>query len=455
VRFSIFQQSFARLFVAYRDAYLANQLGQFIAAKGETEIEYVTDDEFLRQNGPPPWKFVNESLAAAGLDFKINQPTLNENTPFQPELTKLSTGVTLPFAALSSGEKILMSFAFCVYYSNDRRQLALYPKMILLDEVDAPLHPSMSKNLISTIRQTLVASYGIKVILTTHSPSTVAMAPEEAVYVMKPGIPGLHKSSRAEALNILTVGVPTLAISYEGRRQVFVESPSDAKAYDAIYKLLKPKIMSERSLDFVATGTRSASGAERNTGCEVVKKIVSDLTIAGNQSVFGLIDWDGHHESTKRIVVLAEGARNGLENLIFDPLTMALLICRDFPAEKRSLGIPSETNFISFAQLDPVEMQRVVSRVTELVLGGPAVNTVQVKYLGGMILDVDARYLTTDDHALEGLLTAAFPFLQAVSKQQAGRLIQQVIATVLTDVPDSIPVALKETMQEILERPSH
>jgi energy-coupling factor transporter ATP-binding protein EcfA2 len=234
---SIFQQSFARLFVAYRDAYLANQMGQFLAAKGETEVSYVSDEEFLRINGPAPWKFVNESLAAAGLDFKINQPMLNENTPFQPELTKVSTGVTIPFGALSSGEKVLMSFAFCVYYSNDRRQLALHPKMILLDEVDAPLHPSMSKNLIQTVRDTLVRSYGIKVILTTHSPSTVAMAPEEAVYVMNPGRPGLSKCSRAEALNILTVGVPTLSISYEGRRQVFVESPSDAKTYDAVYKL--------------------------------------------------------------------------------------------------------------------------------------------------------------------------------------------------------------------------
>ncbi len=156
---NIFQQSFARLFVAYRDANLANQLGQFLAAKGETEVQYVTDEVFLRENGHPPWNFVNESLATAGLDFMINHPTLNENTPFQPELTKLSTGVKVPFGALSSGEKILMSFAFCVYYSNDRRQLSLYPKMILLDEVDAPLHPSMSRDLINTIQKTLVESY--------------------------------------------------------------------------------------------------------------------------------------------------------------------------------------------------------------------------------------------------------------------------------------------------------
>lgn len=452
---NIFQQSFARLFVAYRDAYLANQIGQFLASKGEVGLKYVSDNEFLRENGPPPWDLANNSFAAADLDFAINKPALNDNSPFQPELTKQSTGANIPFSALSSGEKVLMSLASCVYYSNDRRQLALLPKVILLDEVDAPLHPSMSKNLINTIQQTLVASYGIKTILTTHSPSTVAMAPEEAVYVMRTGAPGLHKCSRADALNILTVGVPTLAISYEGRRQVFVESPADAKIFDAIYKLVKPRISSERSLEFVATGTRSPTGVERNTGCDVVRKIVADLSAAGNQSVFGLIDWDGHHSSTQRITVLAEGKRNGLENLVFDPLGIALLICREFPDQKQIIGVPRETNFVSFSQWDPAMMQVVVTRICEQVLKSAAKETVSVEYLDGMTLEVDARYLTTDDHALEALLVAAFPFLQEVSKQQAGRLMQRMIATVLTDVPNAIPIELLNVMRDILERPSH
>jgi hypothetical protein len=452
---SIFQQSFARLFVAYRDANFANQIGQFMASKGEKEVKYISDEEFVRQNGPPPWQFVNESLAAAGLDFQINHPALNETSPFQPELKKITNATTIQFGALSSGEKVLMSFAFCIYYSQDRRQLALHPKLILLDEVDAPLHPSMSRTLIGTIQKTLVEAYGIKVILTTHSPSTVAMAPEDSIYVMKPNEPGLHKSSRAEALNILTVGVPTLAISYEGRRQVFVESPSDAKIYDAIYKLIRPRIASERSLEFIATGTRSATGAERNTGCDVVKRIVSDLSAAGNQSVFGLVDWDGHHQGSARMAVLAEGNRNGLENLILDPLIISLLICRDFPAQKPTIGILSTTNFISYSQLDPQLTQAAVDLVTTGVLGSSATETVRVEYTGGLSLQVDKRYLTTDDHGLEALLEAAFPFLRAISRNQSGKLTQHVVATVLTDVPSAIPVELLDIMHDILERPSH
>jgi hypothetical protein len=179
------------------------------------------------------------------------------------------------------------------------------------------------------------------------------------------------------------------------------------------------------------------------------------LSVAGNQSVFGLIDWDGHHQSASRVAVLAEGIRNGLENLIFDPLAIALLVCRDFPSQREIVGIPKETNFISYSQLDPAAMQTAVNRVTELVLKDAAKEIKKVEYLGGMTLNVDARYLTTDDHALEGLLIAAFPFLQEISKQQAGRLMQRVIATVLTDVPNAIPVELLKVMSDILERPNH
>ncbi len=107
------------------------------------------------------------------------------------------------------------------------------------------------------------------------------MCPDDSIYTMDASRPGLVKSSKANALNMLTVGVPTLAISYDGRRQVFVESPSDANIYDLVYKLLKPKIPTERSLEFVATGMRTPGKGDENTGCDIVKKLVGDLVSAG------------------------------------------------------------------------------------------------------------------------------------------------------------------------------
>jgi len=52
---------------------------------------------------------------------------------------------------------------------------------LLLDEVDASLHPSMIKNLLDVIEKIFLKN-GCKVILATHSPTTVALAPEESIY---------------------------------------------------------------------------------------------------------------------------------------------------------------------------------------------------------------------------------------------------------------------------------
>lgn len=449
----LFQQNFARLFVAYRDLLLSNTIAQFRSSKGH-DAQFLTDEEFVEQHGQAPWDFVNSSLRAAGLDFVINSPSLDEYMSFQPTLTKRSSGVPIPFSALSSGEKVLMSFAFCVYYSNDKRQLAARPKVLLLDEIDAPLHPSMSRNIIDTVTKTLVEEFGIKVIATTHSPSTIALAREEAIFTMKPGQPGLHKSSKAAALNILTVGVPTIAISYDGRRQVFVESPTGAKVYDGLYKLIRTKIDSERTLEFIATGTRTAGNGDHNTGCDNVKRIVDSLVAAGNLSVFGLLDWDGKHQASDRIAVLSQGSRNGIENVVFDPLLFALTIARSFPGELVGLGLDANVGYLQFANGDSESFQPVVNQIGERVFGGPAEHTLTSKYLNGLEVQIDTRFATTDDHSLETQIVKAFPFLQSISKQQAGKLLEHVIGVVLTDV-GFMPMDVKHVMTELLERSAH
>uniref|UniRef100_UPI0028AE5752 AAA family ATPase n=1 Tax=Rhizobium sp. TaxID=391 RepID=UPI0028AE5752 len=445
----LFQQSFARLFVAYRDILLANTLAEFRASKGQ-DVQYYTEEEFTVAHGPAPWDFVNSSLESAGLDFFINHPNLDDYTQFQPMLTKRSTGINVPFSALSSGEKVLMSFAFCVYYSNDRRQISVQPKVLLLDEIDAPLHPSMSRNVIDTILRTLVGQFGIKVIATTHSPSTIALSPDESIYTMQPGTPGLTRRDKASALNILTVGVPTISISFDGRRQVFVESPRDAKVYDGVYKLLKPKIVSERSLEFVATGTRNAQKQEQNTGCDVVKRLVSDLTRAGNISVFGLLDWDGEHNPDERIAVLAHGVRNGLENVFLDPLPLGIGICRSIPSLKTEIGLNAETTYLQLVSASAETLQSMVLAITTKVFGSPPDNTLVSTYAGGLSLEIDSRYFSMDDHKLEALIAVAFPQLSAVSKKQDGKLIEHIIENVFTDCPQFIPNDLKLVSEDLL-----
>ncbi len=453
-RTDLFQQSFARLFVAYRDMQLSNMIAELQASKGHEKVSFLNEAEFIERSGPAPWKFVNDTIKSAGLDFSINNPDQYSFSMYTPQLTKISTGIVIPFSSLSSGEKILMSFAFCVYYANDRRQLAVYPKLLLFDEIDAPLHPSMTKSLVNTITGTLVREFGIKVIATTHSPSTVALSPSDAVHLMRPGQPGLKQVGKSEALNILTTGVPTLAISYDGRRQVFVESPSDAKTYDALYKIFKSELPSERSLEFVATGTRSASGSEKNTGCDVVRRLVSELVSSGNQSVFGLIDHDGQHEDSGRMVVVGGGERNGLENFLFDPAMLAALVCRDCSQNKAEIGMDESVSYPKFLASTPSEIQVYLDAICDKVFGGLGPR-VEAEYHGGFSMLLDERWLTEDDHALEARILNAFPFLNSITKQQAGRFMQHILATVASDTPKLVPKALVNTLRDLLDREAH
>ena len=457
-RADLFQQSFARLFVAYRDLELDNSLRQFQASKGIADVTPLSDEDFLRKHKAPPWIFVNEALTSAGLGFEIDHPDRLRATPYQPTLKKLRGGAEIRFKDLSSGEKIMMSFALCLYYAQDGRQLATYPKVLLLDEVDAPLHPSMSRSLLTIVTDVLVKQHGINVIATTHSASTVAMAPAEAIYTMEVDRPGLHRTTKVEALNILTVGVPTLALSYEGRRQVFVESTTDAELYDRVYRIVRPLLGSERSLEFIGTGTRSSStGSETHSGCDIVKTLVGRLADAGNSSVFGLVDWDHKHVQSARVAVLASGRRDGIENLVFDPLLVACLVVRDAKKHVGALGLTNDTSYREFLNWSSKELQPVVDRVQVAILGSSEASApaaIDCTYEGGLKLQILDNYLKMDDHELAGRVLNAFPPLKAFANR-AGALMLHVIDAIMQDQPGFIPTEFGEAFRLLLNAPSH
>ncbi|WP_081266522.1 AAA family ATPase [Variovorax paradoxus] len=250
----LFQHSFSRLFSNYQRAWRENELRTRGREKGEN-VTPLSAEEFLAKHGNPPWEFLNNLLEIANLDFRINCPAKWEDRPYEPLLQDERRGLNVKFADLSSGERILMSFALCLYHVKDARANLEYPQVLLFDEIDAPLHPSMTSSLLKTIQQALVFEKGIKVILTTHSPSTVALSPEESIFVMrKEGAQRIESVSRDAALGILTEGVPTLSVNYENRRQVFVESTYDVSFYSDLYQLSKARLMPEISISFVASG---------------------------------------------------------------------------------------------------------------------------------------------------------------------------------------------------------
>ena len=152
----MFQQSFARLFAEYQANQTRNRFKKFLNSTEGENHKVLTDEEFINRYGVAPWDFVNEIMQAANLNFRINSPDRFDDRPYEPNLTDQTTGVKVKFNDLSSGEKVLMSFALCLYYAKDNRQIVEYPQVLLFDEIDAPLHPSMTQSLLRTIQSVLI-----------------------------------------------------------------------------------------------------------------------------------------------------------------------------------------------------------------------------------------------------------------------------------------------------------
>lgn len=447
-----FQQAFGRVFATYRELIHSNDRLLKYPPSDEPNRRFLESPQFEAEYGTPPWDFVNQILEECNLDFRVDKPPLHETTSYEAILHKISPRVEMRFQDLSSGEKVLMSFALCLYNSQDSRHSKVFPKLLLLDEVDAPLHPSMVLSLLKTIQNVLVRDKNVAVMLSTHSPSTVALAPDDSIYSMNPKGPQIEKVTKSFALSLLTAGVPTLSVSFDGRRQVFVESRTDANLYDSLYQRYKNHLSSERSLVFVEVGKRDDSGGEKNAGCDQVNRLVESLSAGGNQSVFGLVDWDGNREQNGRIHVLSKGIRDGLESLLFDPVLLVAMIGREniaFAVEKNIFD--TMESYISVSGWDSSRWQRAIETVENMVLP-PSVSsrsTIDVTYLNGITLKIAKEYLHLDDHDLEKRITEVFGFLKP-KNSRAGGLMQFVVNAVLNDHQLLLPNDLLVTLSTLL-----
>lgn len=451
----VFQQAFGRLFSTYRELIHQNDRLEKYPPKGEGP-RHLSESEFIAQYGEPPWDFANRILEVCRLDFRVEPPPLHEIGSYEPKLTKLSSEVEMRFEDLSSGEKVLMSFALCLYNATDARQEKPFPKLLLLDEVDAPLHPSMVVSLINTVRNVLVEGKGVSVIMTTHSPSTVALAPEEALYEMSSVGPKIEKISKSRAVSVLTYGVPTLSVSLEGRRQVFVESRTDARLYERLYQTYKEYFSSERSLIFIEVGRTESSGGESNAGCAQVARLVNNLTGAGNSSVFGLTDWDGSRCPTSRVHVLSPQKRDGLESVLLDPVLLTAAVIRENMSFCCDTAlIDSDERYTEVGDWSVDKWQNIVDRLQAYILDRDIKDDerITIQYMNNMSLDISKSYLHLDDHTLQKKVVEKFGFFQPRNRK-AGDLMNHIISTVLNDYPLFVPLDLIKSFEALLEEES-
>ncbi|MGU9977409.1 MAG: AAA family ATPase [Candidatus Oxydemutatoraceae bacterium WSBS_2016_MAG_OTU14] len=170
--------------------------------------ELVTKDEIKKLEEEAPWNIINAIFKNFGMEHKVIKPDFKAKDILNNPSYSFSTNLIIDnqiidFNKLSSGEKILCALAFTIFQENK----SAFPELILLDEIDATIHPSTMKELFDVIHNVFIKN-GSKVIMATHSPSTIAHAPEDAIFEIKKGNVQnkIVEISKKDAINILTSG---------------------------------------------------------------------------------------------------------------------------------------------------------------------------------------------------------------------------------------------------------
>ena len=176
-----------------------------------------------RQKTRPPWELMREFLESLRknsnnselFNFEFTDPegdqinfAAHQQYTFTAQFTNRSTGDSYSMETLSSGEKILMSLCLASFNKTmGRRQ----PKLILLDELDSVLHPSMVSALIAGLKDQFVNN-GTPVIMATHSVTTVSLLEEGEIFRISRngGVVDVYPIAKDEAITELSEGLATI-----------------------------------------------------------------------------------------------------------------------------------------------------------------------------------------------------------------------------------------------------
>lgn len=392
--------------------------------------------------GQAPWDAFNQIGEMLNFKFELDEPNISEKK-FDVRLRDKGRKVFISPDSLSSGEKVIFSLFVAMYTTHSQKHL---PSLIMFDEPDAYLHPSLSRTMIKVMRDVLIGEHRIKVIMTTHSPTTVAILPETSLYCMKEGM--MKKTTKQEAILALTAGLNTISVYYENVKQVFVEADNDNLFLSQIYHhaMTAGMLDNEINLRFVNVGDK------KDGGCDTLKHVVNELSKAANKTVYGIIDFDGHNESSDRIKILGQGSRYAIDNYLMDPLAISLLYL-DEPNEKIKIGFDKHDTLVGYNSKTPQERQRYCDNFIAIletkVPADKRIDTSLKKYmtLGGEEYAIPTWFTNLQGHLLVSYVRAAVSFIGKFKDDKS--LYKRIINYCYSNYPEIIPMEIVDTLKEI------
>lgn len=273
-----------------------------------SDLKWTDAEEEVGKEHPDPIKEVNEKLDAARVAFRIRGP---ENFDVSYSLMASIDGNLIPTSQLSSGEQTILNTVLVSLFAGRDRP----PKLLILDEADAHLHPSQIPGLLTVLQE--LSETDSRVILATHRSETISLAPEASLY-LKRNL-SLDKCGRSEALGAVAGFVVE---AMKTARLVYVEDRADQEFYVAVDGLRKKTVGTQPTLVFqpIYAGVAGANSAGGGGGCQAIVDRVEELRPGSMGGlVRGLIDKDIGNDSASDIFVLC---RYSIENFLFDPLVV-------------------------------------------------------------------------------------------------------------------------------------
>ena len=440
----VFQQNFAPLFATYYRQREQNKIDRYYATQENENRTWLSEADFLEKFGPPPWEVVNDILKAAHLPLRVNYPVGAFDRPFELRLLHIELDKEIRYSELSAGEKIIISLAHCLYYAQTNGASLTLPNVLLLDEPDAPLHPTMAKNFMEVIEEVLVRDHGVKVIITTHSPSTVAFAPESAVFRLDRSPRKLVRCSKDTAINVLTNGFATVMPS---SRFVIVEAAFDQTTYQQLYNNIQ---QTEQFQDLPPLVFVRASDQDNRTGggCSQVSSWAEKLTSSGLSFFRGLLDQDAGNQGSPVVHILN---RYSIENYLLDPIAIyANLVELNLHRDILELSELENCNIHLIPSLDNEKLQLIVNAICETVQAArpqlDASSTFVIRYRGGNSVNAPIWLKSTRGHDLAMIIRQCFRNGESFV---FSRNLDELVVMLSVKLPEFITLDLQDTFIQL------
>lgn len=309
--------------------------------------------------GKPPWEKANRLLQLFETRFRLTYPD-DLRFPYEPRCILAADDAVISPGGLSSGEQAILALVALAVTTkvlgavppvraetsaagqrpegleaaednvaaeeddddatardgSSQKGPARGGELLLLDEPDAHLHTSMVKRYLDHLVE--LTQQGVQIIMVTHRPDTIALAPEESLFEMRrdDGQTSIVRlASRAELISRLAAD--TIAV-LPGVRVVLVEDDDDRgfhqRAYDRARKLGQLSSSPPR-LVFMPVNARGGGGKD------AVKQRLEALQAEGLGAVHrGLIDGDNETGPLPAGVFRLE--RYALESYLADPIAL-------------------------------------------------------------------------------------------------------------------------------------